>query len=104
MNIATGMSAMVSEGDSVAIKRIDQEAEETIYVGEVTGKEKSGILETSIPGSSKNARYEVLGVSGENRKVAEEAKDWFKRFETSQYNLYLKAAKRECGDIQIEGI
>lgn len=103
MEIVTGMGRTVSTGDRVAIKRLDQEAEETIYVGKVTDV-NGGHLDTTIPGNTKTCKYEVLGVTGESRIIPDEAKNWIERYENSQYQMFLKAEKRDSGNIQIEGV
>lgn len=103
MKLVTGAYELIEEGDKVGIVRFDEEADETIYVGTVQ-ENNDGHLETSIPGDEQKARYEILGLDDGSRYAIDEAEEWFNRFDSSEYMLYLKSEKRSSGDIRIDGV
>lgn len=90
MEIYTETPEQYEKGDSVVVKWGDN----NIIVGLVRHK-NNHILQTSIPEDA---------VISESDIIATEQNNWKKRFEDSQYQVYMKAEVNNSGNISIEGL
>jgi hypothetical protein len=91
MEIYTETAEQYEKGDSIAIKG----GKNVITVGKVRDR-KDNILFTSIPDDSVASNSQI--VNGEQNN------NWVRRFESSQYQLYMMAEVNNSGNISISGV
>ena len=95
MKIYTPTPDRHTEGDSIVVESYEED-EDVIYVGAIR-KIDNNTLQTDIPTDAFENKWDI--VSSEGKQT-----NWTKRFENSNYQLYMKAEVNNSGNISIEGV